>query len=528
MHTICLYRIFLEAMEVSPGEKKYYIVDSRYLAAELGQSARVLSAEISADSLTQNELDSQKNQIVNAAAQLIEFAAVDLIDDIKFNRAPPYIFTELNYLSLGATESESAETRALPTNTIKQRRRSIKEYLGTRTRNHTVAEAIQRRLINIKPVGEQLKPLSWTEEKVLAYAAVGWTTKEIAEHFKLSDNTIDRHYEEIRKKLNALNMPHSIRRAFEYGLFKVGAPINPSMEPVNEISMIYSNADGNEVRINLDDSREVDLVQKIIAAGGGNISARQAVEMDGTPDKGRLAHFGRAILSLSKKLEQATGQQIIDKSKLRVNGERVNTYFFNFPISVETNGQRKTIPKFTPPETPKGGRPVHKKNPVRMKALTGPEAAPNGAGQILIETVSPSELPPLSDELLQELSPRAPEEIFSNEKVKIAADYLHRNEVLGYWTKVMLWVRFGIPAHGGAAINRGGQRLPLSEVLPYIPSYRGLDLPSASVITSLTPRSLLKLEIKFIRSSSEKFPELLRLEPLLGSQLKELLGNQQA
>lgn len=285
------------------------------------------------------------------------------------------------------------------------------------------------------------------------------------------------------------------------------------------MSLAWSGRDGKEINLDLDDVREIEVMQKIIAAGGGNISARQALEMDGSQDNGKRAHFGRTMLSLTNKLEGATGEEIIGKAKLRFEGERVNTYFFKSQISVESNGEKIIIPKFSPHETSKGGRAARKKSEgIRPVTIEKPPQ------RKIIETVDPDDLPALTDQLLQELPPRNPEEVFKNEKIKVAADYMYRNEVIPYWTKVMLWLRYGLPANSAATLSRGSQRVPMAEILPYIPRYRGLELGAASIISSLTPRSLLTIEVDFIRSSGGKFPELLKLEPMLGSRLREILG----
>jgi two-component system response regulator NreC len=67
--------------------------------------------------------------------------------------------------------------------------------------------------------GEGLTP---REREMLTYIAEGYTNPEIAEALVISVKTVDRHRENIMRKLNLHNRVELVKYAIEKGLITVG------------------------------------------------------------------------------------------------------------------------------------------------------------------------------------------------------------------------------------------------------------------------------------------------------------------
>ncbi|RME69839.1 MAG: DNA-binding response regulator [Chloroflexi bacterium] len=65
------------------------------------------------------------------------------------------------------------------------------------------------------------EPLTPREKEVLTYIAEGFTNREIAEALVISIKTVDRHRENIMRKLNLHNRVELVKYAIEKGLIKV-------------------------------------------------------------------------------------------------------------------------------------------------------------------------------------------------------------------------------------------------------------------------------------------------------------------
>jgi DNA-binding NarL/FixJ family response regulator len=71
----------------------------------------------------------------------------------------------------------------------------------------------------VAPPTEELTP---REREILACIADGMTNREIAETLVISVKTVDRHRENIMRKLNQLNRVELVKYAIEKGLITVG------------------------------------------------------------------------------------------------------------------------------------------------------------------------------------------------------------------------------------------------------------------------------------------------------------------
>jgi two-component system response regulator NreC len=82
-----------------------------------------------------------------------------------------------------------------------------------------VKDFLQRTESGLISGGEELTP---REREVLTYIAEGYTSPEIAEALVISVKTVDRHRENIMRKLNLHNRVELVKYAIEKGLITVG------------------------------------------------------------------------------------------------------------------------------------------------------------------------------------------------------------------------------------------------------------------------------------------------------------------
>jgi len=521
--------------------EQYKLINVSSVAGEIGQTALVLAAELQQMPEISPTLTERQTSLSKDVTKLIQMAAVELVPDIREGRAPIHLFSELSYLSQGFSEEEAGEARGLTKNAVKTRRRDIKAYMGTRTRNDTVTQAIQRGLVHIEKDDSDYKALSWMEDRVLAFAAAGWTTSEIAKHFLLSQNTIDRHYEEIRIKLKAKNIPHAVRRGFEVGIFKMGEPISTSSELPQELTIRLNASNNQAISLAIKDPREIDLLRKIAKIGDGSLTAKQAIEAEGSSDKGKMPHVGRTMLSLAKRLEEAAERPVIVKSYFRINGSRVHIYRLATELCLSDGKDEITIPEYK--HSPlKGGRPKSNQVPVKRKppqkpkakATINPKARPKAkqaettstsheaTDPIIPDIISHDELPSFNDALLDSLVARDANEVLNNREIKLASMQIHRNNSHDYRTRIVLLLRYGMPPQNSSLINRSGKIVKATDIAEYLPPYRGLDVKSASLVCGLTPLAILKSERDFIRSFKREFPALAQLEDKIDTQITDL------
>jgi two-component system response regulator NreC len=82
-----------------------------------------------------------------------------------------------------------------------------------------VKDFLQRAESGLTSVAEELTP---REREVLTYIAEGYTNREIAEALYLSVKTVDRHRENIMRKLNLHSRVELVKYAIEKKLISVG------------------------------------------------------------------------------------------------------------------------------------------------------------------------------------------------------------------------------------------------------------------------------------------------------------------
>jgi DNA-binding CsgD family transcriptional regulator len=496
-----------------------------------------------------------KDRIITMADTLIVITNQGLLAEEKKTSLPlSYMIGELIYLSKGYSQEQRAAIQDLEPSTVKKRIRRIKVEMGTRTRPQAVAEGIRLGYIPIQVETEpSFDRLSWMEERVLSYSAAGWSSIEIAEHYNISPNTVDRYYEQIRKKLGSHNMPHAVRRAFEVGIFKQGESINEAAELDSEMIVSLPAAKNETEPLVIKDYRQIALLRIMAEQQTGWISTDEALKTGfyaNTSDVVRSFQFGRMMLSLSAQLEAAAGRPIVGRKKIRIAGKRTNIYFFNEGLVVGLNAQQQTIPAY--PEANIGHKPVltrkvaPKPKPKMPKVTLASKpiaqapteqnladltpansslAAEIEQEQPVSDFLEPSEVPALDDTFLESLVPRNLEDVLLDPRLKEALRQISSRQLAkDYRTRLLLALRFGVPSAtlGLKAIQRLDQSVQIRAIEGYILPYRGLDLKSASQVSSLTPLALLTAERQMIEEFGEKFPVMKTLAAKIESQTKAL------
>ena len=92
-------------------------------------------------------------------------------------------------------------------------------FLHSTLAKFLVKDVLGRGGTDVPPVTAQLTP---REREVLTYIAEGYTNREIAEALVISVKTVDRHRENIMRKLNLHNRVELVKYAIEKGLITVG------------------------------------------------------------------------------------------------------------------------------------------------------------------------------------------------------------------------------------------------------------------------------------------------------------------
>ena len=128
----------------------------------------------------------------------------------------------LELASQGLSVGESAKERGIPADTIKSQRKEYLRKLGAKSTANAVRIGIEAGIIPITfdeyglPGANRLTPALLD---VLELAAQGFSVQETAEKRGVSIETIKTHRKDIIRKLGAENIVHSVRRAYEAGIF---------------------------------------------------------------------------------------------------------------------------------------------------------------------------------------------------------------------------------------------------------------------------------------------------------------------
>lgn len=449
----------------------------------------------------------------------------------------PHWALELNYMSLGYKESESAAAQGISFLGAKSKRRRAKEALGTRTRYDTIVEAIQDGYVLFEPQKASLYPkLTPIEERISYLLARGWLTPAIAERYDVSVNTVDRHYEEIRIKLEVRNMAHAMRRLFEIGILKVGEEVPDPVELDNRLTISIDDKEFKPQEVGIVHPGELELLEVIGKINSSSFTSEDILALDfylGTSIAGRKSAIGDFMARISKKLEDAVGKAVINRQIVKARNSTKYLYTIKTALTIRGLHDSYLIPAFeeqgrTSSYTRKAREPriVH---PAPAKELSPPTTAKETEQEAktnIPEKIPPERLPDIDEKLLKKLKARDAQEVLENEGIKYAVDCIAMAGLLeAHSQKLLVALRFGaasVYARSGIAVSRGGRYVNLEEIMRYVPLYQGLDVGSTSPIAGLTHYGVLKAEREFIKKFNQQYPALNDLLPSLDSQIQAL------
>lgn len=301
----------------------------------------------------------------------------------------PALRTELEYLSYGHIMRESSSAQSIPYHVVKAHRKYLRKLFGAKTDAQLIALSIQTGTILIElDQDPQFEPLSNMQESVLRLAALGWTTDEIAKYYSSSGNTIDAYNTKIRERLQTNNNKHSIRRAFEVGIFKVGEDIlDPETHMDQQTGNMTLSVAGHTFKpreLGLNHPREIELLELLSQLQEGVFRRSHMYELDFYTDaenrRVREKSFHRFVSNICTKLNTGFDQTVLQRFGKQGSG----CYVFLQEITISVHGELKQIPQGIPP---KPGRPRKKTSEAhRIASQVAPQVTTspktnNGNGQ---------------------------------------------------------------------------------------------------------------------------------------------------
>lgn len=170
---------------------------------------------------------------------------------------------------------------------------------------------------------------------------------------------------------------------------------------------------------------------------------------------------------------------------------------------------------------------VQARTPTTSRRIARAATAPRS---LLEDYIPANELPPLN-EVLANLVYRDPTEVLENDAIKLSVvSALDAGKILDYKPRVIMPLRYGIYppkfAKTPVFINRGGQRLPLADIMEHVPEYVpecvGLDLESTSLILGITPQAILQVERAFLKKHCLDTKATRKLRDVVEAQLESL------
>lgn len=447
----------------------------------------------------------------------------------------PVLLTELTYASFGDSVKQSAQAQEITEGGVKNRRKLINKHYGARNIRQAIVEGIQTGdlPIQLKDESDPLH-LSPTQHIMLALAVNGYYAEEIAKRCTVSRHTVNSNFEAIRHQLNARNINHAMRRAFELGLFKAGEeivdPIEQQEQKTRDLQVAVGGVALRPSEIGISNLNELELLSLLRNVDVGYFSSKTMADLgfleNADSETSRYHAFGRAASSVSSKLAQAFGQQILEKVGNNGSSRR---YIVKAAVEVGTPGEMNQIAAFKKNETNKRRGPgiASRQMPTRKPGkkdrprVYGPNASVSEN-----EYLDHSTLPELTRSFLLNLGKRDPQEVLENTPVKIALDALTRQGYLiDHRLRVVTALRYGVSTDltkSPIMIRRNGSYIPLKEVMPYVPPYQGIDVESASQILGLRPLAILQAERALIDSCKDRYPSLKRLEAGIKRQILAL------
>ena len=214
--------------------------------------------------------------------------------------------------------------------------------------HHAVVLAIQEGYIQV-PVdtrGDSDIKMTPMENAAVRLAALGWSSDEIADNYQKSPDTVRRYYEDAREKFGVKTLSHLMRKAFEYGIFKVGEPIDYPKDiteaELNLLQIHLSDSLSSAKELGLTHPHELEVLSLLPDLGKGVFVRSDMYKLgfyqEAPSPSARAQAYGRAIASVSRKLETIFGQPIIQNV-----GRKNRVYAIRQPLSVgQPDGLRPT------------------------------------------------------------------------------------------------------------------------------------------------------------------------------------------
>jgi DNA-binding CsgD family transcriptional regulator len=280
----------------------------------------------------------------------IAINAVAEVSSSNDKRLTPILVEELDFLSRGFS-THGREEYGVSFEAVRTRRKIAKRKIGARTMHHAVVMAIQEGYISINESSEEADvKLTPMENAVIRLAALGWSSDEIANNYKIHPDTVRRHYEHTRAKLDVRNLSHAMRRIFEVGILKVGEPISYPRE-INEaeINMLHLGLGDNVASVKelgIMHPHELEILSLLPGLKSGFFTRADMYKLgfyeDAHTPRARALAYGRAIASVSRKLEKIYSEPIIENI-----GRRNRRYAIRKPLRVGPAHDLKQTPIFT-------------------------------------------------------------------------------------------------------------------------------------------------------------------------------------
>lgn len=243
-----------------------------------------------------------------------------LAEAVRRKPLTPVLIEELDFLSRGFSIQERG-AYGVGFEAARSRRKIAKRNLGAKSMHHAVVMAIQEGHISIEASLDSPDfQLTAMENAAIRLAALGWSSDQIAENYRKSPDTVRRYYEDAREKFGVKTLSHLMRRAFENGMFEIGEPI--------EYPKDINQAEWNLLQIQLGEStetakdlglthpHELEVLSLLPDLQAGVFVRSDMYKLgfyeDAYTPSARAQAYGRAIASISRKLEKIYGEPIIE------------------------------------------------------------------------------------------------------------------------------------------------------------------------------------------------------------------------
>lgn len=162
----------------------------------------------------------------------IEMLATERIGAIGHAALTDIQLEELTHASYGLTVKESAEKSYVAESTAKTRRKQIFNKWNIPNMAFAVRIGLDWDMLPFAVSEKPLeKPLTGAELEVMVAGSLGLSSSDTATLLSKEQNTVNRQRDSAFEKLSAANMPHAVRRLYEFGILQPLVADLPIVEP---------------------------------------------------------------------------------------------------------------------------------------------------------------------------------------------------------------------------------------------------------------------------------------------------------